>query len=152
MGLDMYLLARRSFSSESAERKQLMDIMDIAPDEVEEFTSINVSFCVAYWRKANQIHNWFVKNVQNGKDDCGEYYVEREQLQKLLNICEYVLQKKDDFEVAKEVLPTSQGFFFGDSQYNDSYYDDLQRTIDKLINILTKEKYNQYYFLYRASW
>lgn len=148
----MYLLARRSFSSESAERKQLMDIMDIAPDEVEEFTSINVSFCVAYWRKANQIHNWFVKNVQNGKDDCGEYYVEREQLQKLLNICEYVLQKKDDFEVAKEVLPTSQGFFFGDSQYNDSYYDDLQRTIDKLINILTKEKYNQYYFLYRASW
>ena len=148
----MYLLARRSFSSESAERKQLMDIMDIAPDEVEEFTSINVSFCVAYWRKANQIHNWFVKNVQNGKDDCGEYYVEREQLQKLLNICEYVLQKKDDFEVAKEVLPTSQGLFFGDSQYNDSYYDDLQRTIDKLINILTKEKYNQYYFLYRASW
>ena len=26
---------------------------------------------VGYWRKANAIHGWFVRNVQNGKDDCG---------------------------------------------------------------------------------
>jgi hypothetical protein len=27
---------------------------------------------VACWRKANAIHQWFVGNVQRGKDDCQE--------------------------------------------------------------------------------
>ena len=35
---------------------------------------------VGYWRKANQIHKWFVDNVQDGVDDCGEYKVTKEQL------------------------------------------------------------------------
>ena len=37
-----------------------------------------------YWRKANQIHKWFVDNIQNGVDDCGEYYVSKENLEALL--------------------------------------------------------------------
>lgn len=41
---------------------------------------------VAYWRKANQIHRWFVDNVQNGKDDCRDYDLEetKRQLEPLL--------------------------------------------------------------------
>ena len=30
---------------------------------------------VAYWRKANAIHGWFVYNIQDGVDDQNEYYV-----------------------------------------------------------------------------
>ena len=34
-----------------------------------------VEYQIIQWRKANQIHSWFVENVQSGKDDCGMYYV-----------------------------------------------------------------------------
>ena len=27
---------------------------------------------IASWRKANAIHKWFVDNVQDGVDDCGD--------------------------------------------------------------------------------
>ena len=46
---------------------------------------------VGYWRKANQVHKWFVDNVQDGDDDCGTYPVTREQLEELLEKCEYIL-------------------------------------------------------------
>ena len=39
-----------------------------------------------YWRKANHIHQWFVENIQDGNDDCREYYVPRERLKELLEI------------------------------------------------------------------
>lgn len=45
---------------------------------------------VAYWRKANQIHKWFVDNIQNGVDDCDNYQVSKENLEELLNICKQV--------------------------------------------------------------
>ena len=34
---------------------------------------------VGYWRKANQIHNWFVENIQNGIDDCDYHREVREE-------------------------------------------------------------------------
>ena len=46
---------------------------------------------IGYWRKANQIHNWFVNNVQNGNDNCGTYYVGVEQLEELSENCKAVL-------------------------------------------------------------
>lgn len=45
---------------------------------------------IAYWRKANHIHKWFVDNVQNGIDQCQKSPATREQLQKLLQVCEEV--------------------------------------------------------------
>jgi hypothetical protein len=38
---------------------------------------------VAYWRKANQIHNWFVVHVLNGIDECGTYEVTKNNIQEL---------------------------------------------------------------------
>ena len=42
---------------------------------------------IIYWRKANAIHKWFVENVQEGVDDCGEYEVTVEQLTELRDLC-----------------------------------------------------------------
>jgi len=41
---------------------------------------------IGYWRKANAIHNWFVQNVQKGKDDCRAYSVSTDDLRKLLSV------------------------------------------------------------------
>ena len=47
---------------------------------------------VAYWRKANAIHRWFVDHVQNGVDKCQESPVTREQLNELLSVCHEVIK------------------------------------------------------------
>jgi hypothetical protein len=99
---------------------------------------------VGYWRKANQIHNWFVKNVQKGVDDCGTYYVSTEKLQKLVETCKEVL---DNHELAEELLPTCSGFFFGDTKYDEYYFADLQDTINMLSDIDEECEY-----IYHASW
>jgi hypothetical protein len=103
---------------------------------------------VAYWRKANQIHKWFVDHVQNGKDDCGDYYVSREQLQLLLDTCKIVLI---DREEASQLLPVQEGFFFGSYEYNEYYFSDIQDTIEQLEKVLT-EYPEEWSFKYQSSW
>lgn len=48
---------------------------------------------VGYWRKANQIHGWFVSNIQDGVDDCGSYELTKEKANELLSICRNIKQK-----------------------------------------------------------
>lgn len=102
---------------------------------------------VGYWRKANHIHKWFVDNVQDGVDDCDEYEVEEEKLRELLEICHQIVEDKDK---APQLLPTSSGFFFGDTEYDQYYYGSVIETIDIIENVLSENGDSQFY--YRASW
>ena len=56
---------------------------------------VDISLGVGYWRKANHIHNWFVENIQGGKDNCDDYDVTMEELGKLYDICMDILKKLD---------------------------------------------------------
>lgn len=47
---------------------------------------------IAYWRKANMIHKWFVDNVQKGNDDCKEYKITKEHLEELLKLSKEVFK------------------------------------------------------------
>jgi len=109
--------------------------------------SVEISFEVGYWRKANHIHRWFVENCQNGIDNCGYYFVSREDLIRLKNICEEVVK---DIKKAKELLPTYSGFFFGSMDYDEDYLKDVEDTIE-IINKCLKlpEEWN---FEYTSSW
>lgn len=104
---------------------------------------------VAYWRKANQIHAWFVKNVQNGVDDCGEYEVTMEQLESLLDVCNEVIKHHN---VAGKLLPTQSGFFFGSTEYDTWYFDDIKKTIEKLNDVLEDVDFDNWIVFYHASW
>ena len=120
----MYLQGKRSISNWKPEEKILSTaINELFPTNV---IVTSVSADIGYWRKSNQIHNWFVTNVQDGKDDCGEYEVSREQLLNLRGQCELVLE---NLTLADTLLPTRSGFFFGDVDYNDQYVYDLKNTI-----------------------
>ena len=107
-----------------------------------------------YWRKANQIHKWFVDNVQNGVDNCGDYYVSTKNLQELLDVCKEVKANPDK---APELLPTQEGFFFGGTEYDEWYFKDIDYTIEQLSKILEEEKQlneDGFYsdFEYQSSW
>src|SRR5690606_27196657 len=88
---------------------EYLTLSDEVKQEVKDSLKNDKSREVAYWRKANHIHNWFVENVQGGVDNCEPFEVTKDKLQELLNLCQLVYTNKDK---AKELMPTSGGFFF----------------------------------------
>jgi hypothetical protein len=99
-----------------------------------------------YWRKQNGIHQWFVNNVQDGVDNCGEYYVSDEKLRELLALCKAVQNQP---AVAEALLPTASGFFFGGTEYDEWYMQGIDYTIQTLNEALA-DKNGEYY--YSSSW
>jgi hypothetical protein len=105
---------------------------------------------VAYWRKDNAIHNWFVTNYANGVDDCSSMEVDRIGLIALRDVCLHVLQA-NNAEIAMELLPPVAGFFFGSDQIDDWYWEGVKDTVDKLTVIIDETSEDQM-FEYQASW
>lgn len=136
---------------------------------------------VGYWRKANQIHNWFVNNIQDGIDDC-DYHreVTKEDLQELLEICREIYASCTlvdgkvavgtrysqngaetiweegkvvaDPSLAQELLPTREGFFFGGYSYNEYYVEDIAETIKIVSEVLLTTNFDKQMIYYRSSW
>lgn len=145
MGLDMYLYARQ-FAFNGFKNQDLYNkLVQEAPFALDTAT---LQVQVAYWRKANQIHKWFVDHVQDGNDNCEEYRVTRDQLQLLLDNCKLVLINKEE---APNLLPPQEGFFFGSYEYDEFYWQDIQDTIDQLEKILN-EYPEEWDFQYQSSW
>jgi hypothetical protein len=150
MGLDMYL-DKRTYV------KQWDHIDETKQYKVEvtrggEATNIDpkkVKYVIeeaGYWRKANAIHKWFVDNCQDGVDDCRDAYVERNNLQNLLDLCRIVIIDKSK---AEQLLPATSGFFFGSTEYDEWYYNDIENTI-KILEEALEDTNGEYY--YHSSW
>ena len=158
MGLDMYLYAKQSLSfywGTEEIRKKVKSIARLmkgtkfieTDEHSRQFAEIKLQ--VGYWRKANQVHKYFVDNCADGKDEwCQDTYVEREHLEDLLNRCETVMK---DHSRAEELLPAQSGFFFGSTEYDGWYYSNLEYTIPILKKIL-KDAPKDWEFEYHASW
>jgi hypothetical protein len=157
MGLDMYLKAEKFVSSygwEPPEERATFDHLDeaVGISPVEGTPHLSVSVAVAYWRKANQIHNWFVQNVQDGVDNCQRFYVDREQLQELRDLSRQAMEAYDagDKQRCAELLPPAAGFFFGSTEVDEYYRQDLEDTVKQLDNALQLP--DGFDFYYQSSW
>ena len=106
-----------------------------------------VAVTCAYWRKANQIHAWFVDNVQGGEDNCGEYYVSHEKLKSLLDLVNRALAERNP-----NLLPPQEGFFFGGTDIDEWYWLDLKNTKDKLDRVFALPEMSKLSFYYSSSW
>jgi hypothetical protein len=145
MGLDMYLRKKtyvKNWEHTPDDQKHQVTVLkggttvtSINPDRVSYITEE-----VGYWRKANQIHRWFVDNVQEGNDDCGSYYVDREKLEELLDLVNDVLT--DPAVKGPELL-------FGSYDYGEYYVEDLEETRKILTAVLAEEGGD---FEYHSSW
>lgn len=147
MGLDMYLTAKRyiyDFDDEGKALREQLESFKVNGMEVKE-----LSYRAGYWRKANAIHRWFVDNVQEGSDNCGECLVTTEQLERLLELVNEVLRNRDK---ADDLLPTHNGFFFGSLIYDEGYFDDLIQTKAIIENVLALDNFNRYDIYYSSSW
>lgn len=171
MGLDMYL-SRKKYVGANYEFRNVKGTIDITIDGKKlpiDFNKVSqIEEAVGYWRKANAIHNWFVNNVQDGNDNCREYWVSVEKLQELLDLCkkvkdtavikegqiqngstfkdgklEPIMQEGRYIENTSEIealLPAKEGFFFGSTAYDEWYIRDIEYTIQLLEGLLKEEK------------
>jgi hypothetical protein len=111
MGLDMYLMKR------------------VRVNKNED----SVDTELVYWRKANAIHNFFT-SLKDQHESCESIEVTKDMLGMLLDRCTMVLE---DRSRADELLPTTSGFFFGSTQYDDWYFNKLEDTIKDITPILS---------------
>lgn len=137
---------------------------------------------IAYWRKANQIHGWFARNGHEVTADVrynleGEQIQQLvNDCKKVLEILNNAPQKKaeivagwkngeqyteeidvadlspEDEETIMELLPPTEGFFFGSSEIDSWYKQQLEETIKVLQEEIefNEDKYPEYQ--YYASW
>lgn len=158
MGLDMYLKARKYISgwnhNKEGEKFLFAKTLKVAgltmKDVAEGSPSGYLEINVGYWRKANAIHGWFVKNVQDGKDECVAHHVSREQLQALLDDVNFVLENKGGNKTS--VLQPVGGFFFGSTAIDEWYWEDMKYTQKLLKKILENPRLEDWEFEYRSSW
>ena len=151
-------------------------------DEEKKYGHKAITDNVGYWRKANQIHNWFVNNVQDGEDDCDIYEVTKDQLKELVVVCNEVLEScklengtvangqyldcsYDEFvtvledgqyivdsSVAERLLPTISGFFFGSENYDEYYLDAVKYTAELIKDLLNTTDFEKEIVMYHSSW
>lgn len=196
MGLDMYLWKINNHAIKYKEYDVEIDQIKVSNPKLyaemqpyivkqgsaETFTWESLFEKIGYWRKANQVHNWFVENAQSGYTDCGEYSeVDSEQLEELLAICQEVLKKtvviiariqsgtetdtngrkKKIYssgkkilnpEVPNRLLPTQDGFFFGGTDYDEYYIQDITDTVELLQRVLNETDFSTHSVYYSASW
>ncbi len=165
MGLDMYLSARKYVNKIDWSILDKQAELDYAAATYPQWNSlvetaglshvankndiygVSISVNAAYWRKANAIHKWFVDNVQDGEDNCQEFYVSHTQLKQLLTTCRQALLKKDPSE-----LPPSSGFFFGSYDIDEWYWNGIKNTITQLSKLTELPDFDDLSFYYQSSW
>lgn len=204
MGLDMYLYAEKHVSSydyetingEMTRKDNLMydrviESAGLTNLPSAEYGSASVTKCVGYWRKANAIHGWIVRNLADGVDECQRIFMSREDIINLRDACVKALDNRanalpnkegksielidmDESDVVNKIansmkqealkknttvaladpleLEPTAGFFFGNTEKDEYYYSDIERTVDILNSLLASAQDEDYSFYYQASW
>lgn len=151
MGLDMYLRAQHyvsgykhaSTEGERSEYQRLVEQFGVADFISPDTPSATVEFVVAYWRKAHTIHQWFVTQVQDGKDECLPHYVRREKLEELRAACLLALGRPTP-GAGVVTLPSATGY---DEGWYQQSLEDTVAQIDRVLDMPS-----DWSFYYRSSW
>jgi hypothetical protein len=78
---------------------------------------------IGYFRKVNFLVRYFADlgfDVENQVP----FSIDKEDVEELLNRCNKVLE---NHELADELLPTVSGFFFGSTDYDEYYFQNVER-------------------------
>ena len=137
MGLDIrFEKAKRRRVEETEERLNEIEkeLENANNSSVKEFNSLQNEYDelnpwkeVAYFRKVNFLLPFFEYG-----ENCSRLEIDDYKIDELLFKCKQVLE---DHSLAETLLPTLGGFFFGNSEYNDWYFEDVKEVYDKFSEI-----------------
>lgn len=117
---------------------------------------LKVHITAMYWRKANAIHNWFVQECQGGVDECQmSDPINYEQLAELAGRCRKSVALFDagKLEQAREQLTPRAGFFFGSTDIDEWWREDVKRTAIELeAKVRLAIETGGVTFTYQSSW
>lgn len=155
MGLDMYLYRKEYVSTfawtqdeKAVKEANLVSVIANHFNVDPNMGGIYVDICVAYWRKANSIHKWFV-DLDGGRDECQPIHVSLDQLKELREIANSVLLTPAN----GDILPPQRGFFFGSQDIDEWYINDMKNTVEMLDKIISNVSPDGWpTFIYQASW
>ena len=155
MGLDMYI----EKTKKTAHTIKVLAVLNEDPKpgdpEIAQFEPLHKVFSdyysifedVAYWRKFNALHKWFVDNVQGGVDECDTYEIHKNTLESSLSVLKETFTTKDSNK-----LPPCSGFFFGSTQADEGYWYDVEKSIEIISELIEETDWNNERLFYRASW
>jgi len=162
MGLDMYLSVEKyipkydwvktSMSNdlvENADYKILKSLLAPNLGDDDSAAGFKVEIPAGYWRKANAIHKFFVDECADGVDECQPINIIVDELIVLRDKCKTVIENPS---VANDVLPTKGGFFFGNTEYDEWYFNDLEKTVEIIDKVLAENDIEHLVIIYQASW
>ena len=164
MGLDMYFFAKKttykSFSKwDNSDRvdetnypEDLKTFSDYIYDRNFKSVQTETRYQIGYFRKFNALHSYIVKTFANGIDNCQDIYLYKEDVEQIKKVLDDVLNAHQRVEKAKEPLPTQSGFFFGGTDYDEYYFEDVKDAADLMQSFLCNFDFDTYELVYRASW
>ena len=83
---------------------------------------------IGYLRKVNAVHNFI--SMQHDVENCKHVHLTERDIDLLKSRCKTVLA---DHSLAPTLLPTTEGFFFGSTEYDEYYFQNLQYTLDIIV-------------------
>lgn len=150
MGLDQWIEKNVYIGANYSHRKVNLQIEAVIDEEPLNINTDKVTYIteeVLYLRKANAIHAWFERRLEGPLENCRKYSFSKEDMEDLLSDVRKVLANPD---LASEILPTQSGFFFGSTEYDKWYFEDLKAVEQALSEALKDRREHQY--IYHAWW
>lgn len=91
---------------------------------------------VGYFRKVNFLIPFFESQLGYEIRNLSKVKIYKEDAEELLRRCNAVLS---DHSKAEELLPTQEGFFFGSTDYDEYYFEDVESVGDYVKDTLLPE-------------
>lgn len=112
---------------------------------------------VAYFRKFNALQNYFEENFD--QENCEDTNLTYDIVVDLIDRLERVVKAKEvgNTDTAEELFPTTSGFFYGDTSYNEYYFEKVKEAL-RLFRQIEKEYFDDeelnsdYESLYYTCW
>lgn len=98
---------------------------------------------IGYFRKVNFLMTFF-----NYEGNCEFKEIAKYELEDLVERCNAVLTASNRKEKAEDLLPTQSGFFYGSTEYDKYYYEDVKEVRDWASGVLNDLKDEEMVLMY----
>ena len=132
--------------------EDLKTFSDYIYDRNFKSVQTEIRYQIGYFRKFNALHSYIVKTFANGIDNCQDIILYKEDVEQIKKVLDDVLNVHQQAEKAKEILPTQSGYFFGGTDYDEFYFDEVKVAADLMQSFLDNFDFENYQLVYRASW
>jgi hypothetical protein len=157
MGLDMYLYKKtyvQNWEHQTPEQRHTISVKlgENAREDIKPHRIAYIVEQIGYWRKFYALDGWIIDNCGGGIDECQKIDISAHDLRVLLETLREVkraIEDKDNKTISL-LFPPTGGFFFGSTEVDEYYKEQIDQTIPIIEEAVNKEEGEEFY--YQSSW